>query len=156
MNNNDLIKHADQLLSKDDFTAAIKIYDQLISMAPNEAKFYAHRGFAYFQLKEWREAIQNFSNAIELKNEVPSTYFLRARANEEIGNLKKALSDYDLSIKFDPEKIDVYLNKGLIQEYLGKYAEAKKTYLTAHEIDGKDETIINYINAINKKLIDKA
>ncbi len=152
MTNDDLEKYADKLLSQEDFTAAIKIYDQLISKVTNEAKFYARRGFAYFQLRDWGKAIQNFSNAIDLKKEVPSTYFLRARAYEETGNLKEALSDYDLGIKFDPGKIDVYVNKGLIQEYLGKYEEAKKTYLAAYAIDNKNEIVNNCINAINEKI----
>jgi tetratricopeptide (TPR) repeat protein len=150
MNKDELIQAADSFLSNGDFDAALNIYEQLISLFPTEAKFFAYRGFTYFQKKEWRLAIQCFSSAISIKNDVPNTYFLRARAYEELQDLDNALADYDSSLRYEPTLIDAYINKGLIQEYLERYEDAKRTYLTGQGFDNKNDILNNCVQEINK------
>jgi Trypsin-like peptidase domain/TPR repeat len=58
------------------------------------------------------QAIQDFSNAIQLNPKYTVAYFLRAYTYSQIQEFNKSLADYNQAIKLNPNYIGAYLNRG--------------------------------------------
>ena len=87
------------------YTEAILLYDsalkyiQINNKFLNEIKFlpfetYTSRGICYSRLKDFKTAIFDYNNAINLNPEHGLAYFNRGVAFHNLGNIEKACSDY--------------------------------------------------------------
>lgn len=47
------------------YKRAIVLYDKLIESDPNSAKWYYAKGYQYYMQKDWKNAIENFSLALQ-------------------------------------------------------------------------------------------
>lgn len=84
---------------------ALAMYDQIIELSPPYYKAYYNKGFVYLELLEkYDSAALFFSTAIEKgpENFYPAVYN-RALANERMGKLKEAESDYRQTLKLNPQ-----------------------------------------------------
>jgi tetratricopeptide (TPR) repeat protein len=134
---------------------AIAIYDKIIENEPTLARAYALRGFCWYQLKMYIKAEYDFSTAIELKEKVPTTFYFRALAREMQGNatdkkckLRQSLCDYEKSAKLQGNQYDVFINKGLIYEYLKEFNSALREYKRALRINPGNEMALKSIKKI--------
>ncbi|WP_198013614.1 tetratricopeptide repeat protein [Crinalium epipsammum] len=89
-----------------DYLRAIEYYNQAIRLNPNFGNAYLDRGFARIQLKEYREAIKDFTRAMELELEYPDTnfpeaYYGRGVAYAGIGDYQKAIDNFNQAINLD-------------------------------------------------------
>lgn len=67
---------AEIALANNAFTLAISAYEQVIEMAPNEAKYHTLIGFAHSKNNEHKEAMKYYARAVELDPELGDTHFL--------------------------------------------------------------------------------
>jgi tetratricopeptide (TPR) repeat protein len=146
----ELIEKADRFDSMGKYDDAIDIYDKLIHSGHSEARIFALRGYSRFKAKCYKDAIDDFSKAIAIKGNVPTTYFFRARSKEEIGDLHGALKDYRRSAELD-DKPDVHINLGMIYEYLGELDKAENEYRIVLRLDSKNGIAITRLNGITKR-----
>ncbi len=76
------------------FAKAIPLYDRIIELGEGNADAYRGRGDCYAGLKQYKKAIEDYSNAITMASDPsPDTYRQRALAFEKLGNKEKALRD---------------------------------------------------------------
>lgn len=76
-------------------------FTKAIEIDGTKADFYSNRGFSYRKLKKFKQAIEDYTEAISLN---PSNcfinlghfraYYYRALCYEKIGNLEKEEKDY--------------------------------------------------------------
>lgn len=144
------IQKADDFDSMGSHDEAIKLYDDLIGSGHQNARIYALRGYSKFKAGYFKSAINDLGKAIDMKNDVPTTYFFRGRAKEEIGDIHGALDDYKKSAELEFDKFDVHLNMGMIYEYLGRMDEAEHEYRIALKIDPKNTLAIESLMEIKK------
>ncbi|MCP4421086.1 MAG: tetratricopeptide repeat protein [Chloroflexi bacterium] len=106
-------------------------------MAGNRAQFEAalNRGHSHSWDQEWTDAIQEFQVAIsEVANE-PAPYAGLGMAYLELNQLKEALENYKLAARFSRGDV-IYLRQVAdVQERLGNFGEAGKTYMAIGEIE---------------------
>ncbi len=62
-------------------------------------------------------------------------YFKRGNAHLDLGELDRALSDYDKAIELDPRDAVAYFNRSLAHERLGHRARAKQDRSRALELN---------------------
>lgn len=94
-----------------------------------------NRGIIHMALKNYDEAIQDYSAAIRLKPEFGEIYV-------NIGNVyylgkfyEKAIEQYTLAIDKATTKVHIaYLNRGMAYEHLGNFDNAEANYRAAMEI----------------------
>ena len=130
------------LMLEKDYQQALKIFDDLIYLFPNEANLLSDRGVIFIHLNKKEEALKDFDQAVFLENSYGYRYASRAYARDFFGDTEAAILDYEKAIKLDPEDAVSYNNIGLLQEKLGYQQKAQKNYDVADEISKTHEEIL--------------
>lgn len=95
------------------------------------------------------DAIQSFSEAIKLNNEMASAYFNRAIVLKGSGYFDEAEADLIKSLHLQPEVAQIYFGKGKLNEMKGNKKEAANYYRTAMEKGVEyHEATANYSSAM--------
>ncbi|MBE2221135.1 MAG: hypothetical protein IAF02_06320, partial [Anaerolineae bacterium] len=106
-------------------------------MANNRARYEEalNRGHSYSWDQRWQEAIQAFEIAANEEAAEPAPYAGLGMAYLELDNLEKALENYKLAAKYSKGEV-IYLRQVAdVQERLGLFDEAGKTYMAIGEIE---------------------
>ena len=124
---------------------------------------YRRQGDRYFYKKQYKDAIDSYSNAIHMQSNNATFYNDRACAYIDWDDYSKDNSYYhkafsDKAIKLNPLFAEAYINRGYIYDSLEKYNEAISDYSKAIELT--PEYAATYSNRgatyINLKKYDKA
>jgi len=127
------------LMLEKDYQQALKIFDDLIYLFPNEANLLSDRGVIFIHLNKKEAALQDFDQAVFLEDSYGYRYASRAYARDFFGDTEAAILDYEKAIKLDPEDAVSYNNIGLLQEKLGYKQKAQKNFELADEISKEQE-----------------
>ena len=97
-------------------------------MANSETYFAA--GDAFFRQGQMREALAEYSAAIELSPADSAAYFERGRTFRILGEYKRAIADFNRVIALDPEDSGAYFYRGLAYARLGNTTRPQQTTTT--------------------------
>ncbi len=129
---------AKDALSKGDAERAIKIYEELLAVDPNNAEAYNQIGYYYGYRGEYDKAIDYLTKYqfISPDNANPfdslgENQAYSGRYNEAIENLNRALA---IKADFAP----AYQHLGVVYEGMGEYVKAVEAYEKAAELDNTD------------------
>lgn len=125
------------------YNNAIKIYNSLINLIPNNAENYAGRGLAYHALGEPKQALIDFTKAIDLEPDNGYRYSSRAFIKDYLGDFPGALDDYNKAVELDSEDGISLNNRGLIEEKLGRMHLAQESFASADKLAGIDNQSYN-------------
>ena len=76
-------------------------------------KEHYQRGLDKAKLKQYPEAIAEFSQAIAIAPEFPAAYYGRGLAYYDSGDLENAIADYNRSLNLDDRQVEVYFCRAL-------------------------------------------
>ncbi|MBR3329277.1 tetratricopeptide repeat protein [Candidatus Saccharibacteria bacterium] len=123
------------------YDEAVECFEIAQSLDNNPASIH-NVGLIYLETGAYEKAAMAFSQAIELEGDVPSRYIALAKAEEELGNTKKAIEALENAFELDPKVatlrqiLAIYENAGdtgaatattaRIEEQIIKDSEAKK------------------------------
>lgn len=97
----------------------------------------------YFQA-----AIKSYDEAIEIDPSLVEAYFGRARAKEQLNDLRGALTDYDLVIHLNPQHNDGYFNRGKLKITLKEYQAALRDFYTLLDLPENNKNTIYFEGVI--------
>ena len=95
---------------------------------------YNNRGWAKREFGDHEGAIEDFTQAIELKPEDAYAYNNRADVKRELEDYTGAIADYSQAIELNPAYAIAYHNRGLAKAALGQHDAAKIDFKKAKEI----------------------
>ncbi len=126
-----------------------------------EYRGHVRPGYTAMNKKDYEEAIDHYTKAIELSPFVASHYYQRGLAWYRKGNKDKALEDFDKAIILDSRWSSAYIYRGLCEVKKGAYAKALSDYKRALQLNPKDPTVHNnlawlYATPHDEKFRDKA
>ena len=110
---------------------AQKLYDRVLSMAPNHAQAWHLSGVVALQRDEPAVCIQRIAMAISLNPRDASMYYNQAMALERLQQKEEAIASYDKAIAIQPNDVKAYINRGVILKTIGKLDEAISSYNSA-------------------------
>lgn len=107
-----------------DPNAALNYWSRAISSKQNTAPAYNNRGLAYYELKRYKEAIDDYTQAIKLDPAYAVAYNNRGNSYYELSEYQLALRDFNQSLKLKPNYSKAYLNRALAYYQLNNNTEA--------------------------------
>ena len=87
-----------------------------------------------------KDAIEDFSKAIDLDPDNAKAYYNRGTARAQLEMHEAALADFDKAIELDPASATVYCNRGAIKAKMKRLREAIPDFSKAIELDPGDAT----------------
>lgn len=144
-----IVKYKEAQKSKD-YDEMIEVCNILIKKYPNNQPeiSYFNRANAYRVLREYKKAIKDYTNAINIKQDFNDVYFNRGISYFRIDEYKKSLSDFTYFIKNVPDNPYAYFYRGNSYSNLYNYDSAVADYTKAIEL--KPDYIDAYYNRGNK------
>ena len=146
-----LIKNKDYIKkSKSNFRIAVTDLTEAIRIRPFDAVYYVNRGIFYSNLEEYKEAVEDFSNAIHYASDALKDglikegiliFTLRGKAYTELKDYNKAIDDFSESLHLKPEHDKTLLLRG-------------KAYFLAGEKEKAKEDITEYLSRKRKATDD--
>lgn len=122
-------KQADENVNAGKYDLAIADYNKAIELNPKAVSLYLSRGRAFYGKKDYASAAADYSLAIEINPE-SIVYFIRGDSYEKMGDLPKAVSDYQKAAELDAGNESAKNNLKRLQDELAKQtpkSEAPKT-----------------------------
>ncbi len=111
---------------------------------PQNAKQFFKAGINFKESDNQKDAIDQFSKAIQLDPDYVDAYIERAYAYEKTGNIVSASEDFKRALVFETKKPEIYYDAARLDTKLGQYEEAagylenaidlKSKYLEAYQL----------------------
>lgn len=124
----------------------------------NDYKRYYDEGKKHYENKEYDEAIECFTKAIELKQDDALAYWCRGLAYGKKREYDKAITDYSKAIDLKPDDAALYYNRGIAYKNKKEYHKAIAEYDKAIELRPDYASAYNNRGIVykNKQENDKA
>jgi tetratricopeptide (TPR) repeat protein len=107
-----------------DIDAAVRDMDAVIRADPNYQQAYVVRAKSRYMQRRWKEAITDFTAAIEWMQGSATTdrecFFLRGLAAQQLGDHRAAIADLSRSIELNPENSGAYFRRSLRFREIGE------------------------------------
>ena len=85
---------------------------------------YWRQGKQHAKIRQYKNAIESYTKAIDMQNNVVQFYYERARTWSKLQNYDKAIDDYTKAIEQEPTNYGLYNNRGYIYTKMGKHDKA--------------------------------
>lgn len=133
---NQLMNKGLQLQQENNFSEAIKTFDQLISMAPQNANYWFNRGVLKLQIKNYGDAVVDLNKAIYLDTSIIEAYYNRHIAYKFTSNFQFALADITHYLKAFPNDIESHKSRYALSLQMKEYefAEIDAKWMVDHNI----------------------
>jgi tetratricopeptide (TPR) repeat protein len=119
------------------FNEAHKILKLSLNFAHNNPGVFYNLGIIALKQKHYDYAINNFSQAIELKPNLTNAYVNRGVAYLKTGDSEKAVQDFTQAVALNPTDPEIYYNRAFVYENLGEIEKALADYSRALAINPK-------------------
>lgn len=117
------------------------------------ARTYRNIGITYHAKKEHKKAIEYYTKAINLHpKDIENDYLNRANAWDDAGDYKKALLDYNQSLRIVPDFPKVYSNMGLVYTRMGDDSKALYYFTKAYKFGLRSQ---NFYSNVNLFMVNK-
>ncbi|MBN8688194.1 MAG: tetratricopeptide repeat protein [Chitinophagales bacterium] len=151
----DLIVKAQALLGEKKFTEAIQVYNRAKQIDSTQYDLYTGRGTAYFELKEYENAFNDFSKAIAVRPDSALAYHYRANLLYTLLYTDEAILDNTKAIERatdDRFLLSCFVNRGSAKEQKRDFHGAYEDFIRAYSYDSSDVAIINNLGTVLDEL----
>lgn len=128
-------------LEKENYTEAIKYFNNSIKHRPASYEGYFLRGYAKYSLDDFIGAEKDFTQASVYDPFNPEIYHYRAISRSEQYNFGGAFEDYETAIEIDPKNAFYYLNRARTYLYIHEYESAIEDCNKAIELKFTKENV---------------
>jgi tetratricopeptide (TPR) repeat protein len=111
-----------------DYPAAIAAYTRATVIDPSFSQPYNQLGYAYRFTEKYPEAEQAFKKYIELIPGDPNPYDSYAELLMKTGRFEESIKNYEKALSLDPNFVASYIGIGNNQMFMGRGADARKTF----------------------------
>jgi tetratricopeptide (TPR) repeat protein len=119
-----------------------------------DAKEFYKEGQKDYKFQRYKEAIENYTKAIELDSAFMSAYIQRAFCKGMIQDFAGEIDDYTMALKIDPKHKFSYISRGSAKNKTKDYQSAIEDFNKALELDPTDQEAYNNRGFSKKGLND--
>ena len=114
-----------------DLAGAEQIYQQIVTMQPNNADALNLLGVCAFQAGRAEEAVELIGRAISHYDLDANFFVNRGAALQGLGRHKEAAKDFAHGLELNPDSVEAHANLAVLYKDQGKTSEAVKSYNAA-------------------------
>jgi WD40 repeat protein len=103
------------------WTDAIEHWSALIDARPGHWPLHYRRGRAYADLGHWKEAIADYTRAIELGATDREVWFYRGQGNYQLKDWDRVVADHSKAIEMRENRMEVWSERGTAYLNLGQF-----------------------------------
>jgi tetratricopeptide (TPR) repeat protein len=122
-------------------------------MAQNARQFYK-TGLTFVEAGNHKDAVDQFSKAVDLDPEYAQAYVERSRSYEALGDLQNASDDLKRALTFEQKQPELYYEASRINFNLEKYKEALDLINKSIDLDKKSDISLQLLSRIQMALED--
>lgn len=139
---NDLLKRGINLYFKKRYQDALKVFDKLLEIEPDNFEALANKGTTLATLKKYKEAIKACDMALAINNNCSRALNTKGYILGIMGNHKGAIEAFDKALEIEQNDVVALTNKGYALAVFGKFEEARVLLDKALTIDPKDASTL--------------
>lgn len=113
---------------------------------------FKEKGNEAFRAKNYKEASNFYTKAIQVKDDEPIAYSNRAMCNIQLGKYYEAKGDCDRAIQLDPKFVKAYYRRATALSKLFRYRLSRNDYQTVLSLDPSNTIVKREIDNIDKIL----
>ncbi len=98
--------------------------NKLLDMNPRQANLLKERAAQYDRLRNYEQAIADYSSSMTIQPDDAGAFYRRGLANEQLGQFDRALEDYQRAIAINPNLAGVYINRGVTLGKMGNFRQS--------------------------------
>lgn len=125
-------------LNHDGLESRIADISRKIQAQPKDANLYAERGQAFFILRNFDKAIDDFTTAISLNDNLDAAYFGRGMAYGRNRELDRGIDDLSVYIRRNPESSLAYTKRGVRHIWNKDFERARDDLMMAVSLDNNN------------------
>jgi tetratricopeptide (TPR) repeat protein len=115
----------------------VEIYTKVIKVYPQDDKSINNRGISNEYLKNFTQAMTDFSKAIEINSKCEPALKNRARLKIKLKDFYGALKDLNSAIEINPQKVELYNERATIKRRLNDNQGACQDWSIAGDLGDK-------------------
>ncbi len=147
-----LIQEGDKALNENRFSDALKSYQEANNQNPEDYSIYRKLGKAYYNLKDYKNADENFKKYLEKNPDDADCLIELGASRQKQGLYQLALQDfekaYELDNSNDLAKRNILTTKNnLLSVYAPERAYREKTQYAAENLKAALDMTVNYLGA---------
>jgi tetratricopeptide (TPR) repeat protein len=136
---------------------ALKLINKAINLKPNYLHAYILRGWIYFQLKEYQQALVDYNMAISIDSKHAIPYMARGSVKVVMNDRKGAIKDYDRSIELNPNNTIAIESRAISYHLTGNTLKAISDLNRLSIIDSRNIYTHNlrcFMNIRSERFVD--
>jgi putative GTP pyrophosphokinase len=151
----DLLVKALSAHNNNHFSEAISQYTRILELKPNNnilSIIYKHRGMANFACSCYNEAIDDFSNSLELDKQSYKSAYYRGVVYSVIKQYLKAIDDYTLSLTINPYQSFCLFRRGQAYYHIDDYPQALADCENSLALEPDNKSALKFKELLQSKL----
>ncbi len=124
--------------SRSQYKGAIGQFNEALRWNPQNSGAFFSRGYAFYQLRNFRQSLDDFTQVINLEptsNLTFSALFYRGNLRMSLGDPQGAVRDYNQALEVDSTAALAFVQRGQAENALGKSGNALKSYSQAIRLE---------------------
>ncbi|MEO1068567.1 MAG: tetratricopeptide repeat protein [Cyanobacteria bacterium J06638_6] len=131
----DLLAEADELRDRNQYQAAIQVYDQLLERTPDISEAHWGQCYSFNQLQNYGLAVEACDRALAIAPDNSQALWSKGYALEQQSQPQAALALYDQTLALDPNHTQAWNNRGGILLQQQRFQEALEALDQARKLD---------------------
>lgn len=112
------------LFAKGRLSEGMQELDRAIAIAPDMAALYFLKGYGFEKQRQHREAVAQYSLAIQCNDQIPGYYCRRALSHVNAGNVSSAMADIAAAEKIMPDYVDIAATRTMVNQKQRGYGKS--------------------------------
>lgn len=109
-----------ELNKKGEYKPSIFFCNKALKLNNKLSNAFFLRGFNYYKLEAYDEAIKDFNTAIQLKSDYQEAYFYRAKCKQSLNQYFGAIKDFNKARELNPAQATFFFFKGIFTSVFGR------------------------------------
>lgn len=130
----ELRREALQAMEDGNYEEAVRIYNRLEQIEPENAEVYNGRGAAYLSARQYTQALTDLEKATGMESANAVYWFNLGLCRCCLGSYETGIEAFTRALALDPEYAESYCQRGAAYAHLGQYEKAEADVLKAGEI----------------------